>query len=275
MADTTTNPRKAYIDAKIKAGSTKTRAELGKEYDDEQARKATSTANPADLKAKVDRYFPAYSYLLDPNGVFGPDVAQVLADAVAQNYETTRLEGALQNTNFFKTATPEQKAFAKKQLPAAKALISTNADAIKQLARSYNYSLSDAELEMVLTGRPDPVTKTTISQDELTNKMKLAAKGMFPHLSQQIDNGLSLDDIGKNYKSYAAQILEKDPNSIDMFSGPFVAAFDNGKGQQMSLTEWITRLKTDQRYGYQHTQQANQDAKNIGLAIAKAFGKVS
>jgi hypothetical protein len=275
VADTNKNPRKEYIDAKIKAGSTKTRAELGKEYDDEQAKKQTSVANPADLKAKVDRYLPAYSYLLDPNGVFGADVVQVLADAVANNYDATRLEGALQGTKFFQTATPEQKAFAKKRLPVEKALLTTNAQSIKQLARSYNYAISDGELQAVLTGSADPSSGKPITQDELENKMKLAAKGMFPHLSQQIDNGLSLDDIGKNYRSYAAQILEKDPNSIDMFSGPFVSAFDNGKGQQMSLTEWMTTLKSDPRYGYQHTQQANQDATNIGLALAKAFGKVS
>lgn len=274
MADKTPNPRKEYIDAKIKAGTTKTRAELGQEYDEQQSRKATSTANPADLKAKVDRYFPAFSYLLDPNGIFGSDVPQVLANAVAQNYDSTRLEAELNTTNFFKTATPEQKAFVKKKLPSSKASISTEAVSLRELAKSYNYTISDAELQAVLTGAPNPITKVPMSQDELLNKMKLSAKGMFPHLSQQIDNGLSLDDIGKTYKSYAAQILEKDANSIDMFSGPFVAAFDNGKGQQMSLTEWMSKLKSDPRYGYQHTQQANQDATNIGLALAKAFGKV-
>jgi hypothetical protein len=274
VADTTPNPRKVYIDAKIKAGTTKTRAELGQEYDEQQSRKATTTANPSDLKAKVERYFPGYAFLLDPSGSFGSDVAQVLADAVAQSYDTTRFEAALNATKYFKTATPEQKAFAKKQLPTAKAQVASEAVALRQIAKSYNYAISESELQSVLTGTPNPMTKLPMSQDELLNKMKLSAKGMFPHLSQQIDNGLSLDDIGKTYKSYAAQILEKDPNSIDMFSGPFVAAFDNGKGQQMSLTEWMSKLKSDPKYGYQHTQQANQDSTNIGLALAKAFGKV-
>lgn len=274
MAETRTNPRKAYIDSQIKAGSTKTRAELGKEYDDQQARKATTVANPADLKAKVDRYLPAYSFLLDPTGIFGADVAQVLADAVAQNYDAVRFEGALAATNYFKTATPEQKAFAKKQLPVDKAKISAEANNLKQIAKSYNYALSDAELQSVLTGTPMPGTMKTVSQDELLNKMKLSAKGVLPHLSQQIDAGLSLKDIGENYKQYAAQILEKDPNQIDMFQGPFLEAFGNSQTGQMSLGDWVAKLKSDSRFGYQNTRAANRDAQSLALTIAKAFGKV-
>lgn len=273
MAETK-NPRKAYIDAQIKAGSTKTRAELGREYDDQQAKKATTVANPADLKAKVDRYLPAYSFLLDPNGIFGPDVAQVLADAVAQNYDATRFEGALAATNYFKTATPEQKAFARKQLPVEKARISTEANTLKQLAKSYNYAISDAELQAVLTGAPMPGGGKPISQDELLNKMKLSAKGVLPHLSDQIDAGLTLKDISENYKQYAAQILERDPNQIDMFKGPFLDAFGNKETGQMALSDWVAKLKSDPRYGYQNTKAANRDAQSLALTIAKAFGKV-
>ena len=268
------NPRKAYIDAQIKAGSVKTRAELGREYDEKQAKKETTVANPADLKAKVDRYLPAYSFLLDPNGIFGPDVAQVLADAVAQNYDATRFEGALAATNYFTTATPEQKAFARKQLPVDKARISAEANSIKQLAKSYNYVISDAELQAVLTGAPMPGGGKPVSQDELLNKMKLSAKGVLPHLSDQIDAGLSLKDISENYKQYAAQILERDPNQINMFEGPFLDAFGNKETGQMALGDWVAKLKSDPRYGYQNTKAANRDAQSLGLTIAKAFGKV-
>ena len=273
MAETK-NPRKAYIDAQIKAGSPKTRAELGREYDEKQAKKATTVANPADLKAKVDRYLPAYSFLLDPNGVFGPDVAQVLADAVSQNYDSTRFEGALAATNYFKTATPEQKAFAKRQLPAGKAQITVEANELKKLAKSYNYALSEAELQAVLTGAPNPVTRKPVSRDELLNKMKISAKGVLPHLSDQIDAGLSLGDISENYKQYAAQILERDPNQINMFDGPFLDAFGNKETGQMALGDWVAKLKSDPRYGYQNTKAANRDAQSLALTIAKAFGKV-
>ncbi len=269
------NPRKAYIDAQIKAGSVKTRAELGREYDEQQAKKATTVADPADLKAKVDRYLPAYSFLLDPNSVFGKDVAQVLADAVAQGYDVTRFEGALAGTNYFKTATPEQKAFAKRQLPAGKAQITSEANALKELARSYNYVLSDGELQAVLTGAPNPATAAPVSRDDLLNKMKLSAKGVLPHLSEQIDNGLSLKDIGENYKQYAAQILERDPSQINMFDGPFLDAFGNKETGQMALGDWVAKLKSDPRYGYQNTKAANRDAQSLALTIAKAFGKVS
>ena len=108
---TPVNKRKDYIDSQIKAGSAKTRKELGIEYDDLQLRKTTDVANVDDLKAKVLRFLPAYAYLLDKNGPFGPDVAQVLADAVKNDYAAPRLEGELQNTGYFKTAEASVRAF--------------------------------------------------------------------------------------------------------------------------------------------------------------------
>jgi len=33
-------------------------------------------------------------------------------------------------------------------------------------------------------------------------------------------------------------------------------------------------LRTDSKFKYSFTKQANQDATNIGLSIARAFGKV-
>jgi hypothetical protein len=51
-------------------------------------------------------------------------------------------------------------------------------------------------------------------------------------------------------------------------------AFGSKDTGQMSLGDWVAKLKSDQRFGFQNTRQANQDATGIGLAIAKAFGKV-
>jgi len=42
----------------------------------------------------------------------------------------------------------------------------------------------------------------------------------------------------------------------------------------LSMSEWETELRTNGKYKYSFTKQANQDATDIGLSIARAFGKV-
>jgi hypothetical protein len=332
---TPVNDRKDYIDSQIKAGSAKTREELGREYDDLQLRKTTDVANIDDLRAKVLRFLPAYAYLLDRNGPFGADIAQVLANAVRGDYQVARLEGELQNTTYFKTTTASARTFdalkpqdqevvinkakslirnkygnlklddkaigdisrtiarnglddvaagylifstsfgsdPKNLVTPSSALSSVDALRLKTLAKNYNYAITDDEIKTILTGKAAP-GQYPLTEADLLNKMKFQVKGAMPYLSDQIDAGLSLEDIGATYKKYAASVLEMDPNSIDMFDGPFLDAFGNKTTGQMALGDWVAKLKTNPKFGYQNTRQANQDATSIGLSIAKAFGKV-
>jgi hypothetical protein len=156
---------------------------------------------------------------------------------------------------------------------AKNALQGADADAIRQSAKAYGYLVSDAELQAALTG--GMYNGVTVSKDSIVQKAQRVAKGQYQQLSDQIDSGASLDDIFANYKNYAARTLEIDPGTIDFINDPkWQAAFGTKETGQMSLSDWVTKLKSDKRFGYQNTQQANQDATSIGLAIAKAFGKV-
>jgi hypothetical protein len=42
----------------------------------------------------------------------------------------------------------------------------------------------------------------------------------------------------------------------------------------LSLSEWVTTVKSDPTFGWQYTKQANQQATDIALSLARAFGKV-
>ena len=95
-----------------------------------------------------------------------------------------------------------------------------------------------------------------------------------PQLKDQFDAGLSLDQIGSTYRTYAAQLLEKPEDQINMFEGPYLQAFGSKETGQMSLSDWITQVKSDPRFGWQYTKQANQQATDIALTLARAFGKV-
>ena len=158
---------------------------------------------------------------------------------------------------------------------AGRVLEGADADRIRSIGRGWNTKITDAQVQAILTGQPDPVTGLVLTEDALREQLQKQWKGALPHLRDQFDAGLSLDQIGSTYRSYAAQLLETPEDQINMFDGPYLQAFDNGEGSQLSLSQWVEKVKTDPRFGWQYTKQANQQATDIGLTLARAFGKVS
>jgi hypothetical protein len=156
---------------------------------------------------------------------------------------------------------------------ARRALEGADADLIRQNARAYGYAVSDAEVQAALTG--GMYNGISVSSESILQKAQKAAKGAYGHLSDQIDAGLSLSDIFENYKRYAANVLELDESQIDFTKDPkWQAAFGTKESGQMGLGDWVTKLKSDESFGWQFTKQANQQATDIGLTLARAFGKV-
>jgi hypothetical protein len=148
-----------------------------------------------------------------------------------------------------------------------------DADAIRQAARAYGYSVSDAEMQAALTG--GVYNGVAVTKDSILQKAQKSAKGKYFHLADQIDAGLSLEDIFSSYRNYAADALEIDPNQIDFTKdSKWARAFGTKETGQMSLTDWVTTIKSDPSFGWQFTKQANQQATDIGLTLARAFGKV-
>lgn len=156
---------------------------------------------------------------------------------------------------------------------ATRALEGSDADAIRKSARAYGYQVSDAEVEAALTG--GMYNGLAVSKDSILEKAQKAAKGKYFHLADQIDAGLSLDDIFGTYKKYAATLLEVDENEIDYLSDPkWSDAFGTKETGQLSLTDWTQKIKSDSKFGWQYTKQANDQATDIALTLARAFGKV-
>jgi hypothetical protein len=152
------------------------------------------------------------------------------------------------------------------------ALEGGDADAIRIAARAYGYNVSDAEMQAALTG--GMYNGVAVTQDSILQKAQKSAKGKYFHLADQIDAGLSLEDIGGNYRRYAAALLERSEDEIDMFQGPYLEAFGTKETGQLSLTEWNQKVKSDPKFGWQYTKQANDQATDIALTLARAFGKV-
>ena len=140
---------------------------------------------------------------------------------------------------------------------------------LKKIGTSYLSPLSDDRIIESLTGG--------IAEDDVLRITREKAKALYPHLSKQIDAGLTLSDLAYDYQRTAADLLETTPEQIDMTKGKFGLALKSGEGgkeRMLSTSEWIQTIKSDADFGWQYTKQANDQATNIALSIAKAFGKV-
>jgi glucan-binding YG repeat protein len=156
----------------------------------------------------------------------------------------------------------------------ALALKGADADRIRQSVRAYGMIATDAEIEAILTGQAYGPGKVVLTEDALIQKAQVAAKGQYSHLSDQIDAGLTLDDIFGNYKRYAASILQKDPSEIDFTNPLYAEAFGSKETGQLSLNDWTRKLKSDSRYGWQFTDEANQQVNSVVSTLERAFGLV-
>ena len=140
---------------------------------------------------------------------------------------------------------------------------------LKKIGTAYLSPLSDDRIIESLTGG--------ISEDDVLRLSREKAIALYPHLTRQIEAGLTLSDLAYDYQRTAADLLELTPDQVDMSKGKFGLALKTGEGgkeRMMSTSEWIQTIKSDPDFGWQYTKQANDQATNVALNIAKAFGKV-
>jgi hypothetical protein len=157
---------------------------------------------------------------------------------------------------------------------AGRALEGADADRIRQLGKAWNTNVSEEQIKSILTGTPMAGSGLVLTEEGLRQQLQTKWKGAMPHLAKQFDAGLTLSDIGSTYREYAAQLLEQTPDQIDMFKGPYLQAFGTDQTGQLSLTDWTQKIKSDPKFGWQFTKQANDQATDIALTLARAFGKV-
>jgi hypothetical protein len=203
-------------------------------------------------------------------GLTQTDIDEIAKKVARNGLTTTGVKQAVYQYAFRKPAaatTPTAPGMSRNALEGG------DADAIRIAARAYGYNVSDAEMQAALTG--GMYNGVAVTQDSILQKAQKSAKGKYFHLSDQIDAGLSLEDIFSGYRNYAADALEIDPNQIDFTKdSKWARAFGTKETGQMSLTDWTQMIKTDPTFGWQYTKQANQQATDIGLTLARAFGKV-
>jgi hypothetical protein len=150
-----------------------------------------------------------------------------------------------------------------------RAQASTDYKKAQAFGRAFFSNISESTIEQRLTG--------VITDEDLIRQQRELAKTRYSHLGNLIDQGLTLEDIAGSFQRQAAQILERDVNAIDMGSADFETAFnfgEEGKKRMMSSGEWEILLRSDKKYGWDKTENAKREARNLASSIAQAFGRV-
>jgi hypothetical protein len=161
--------------------------------------------------------------------------------------------------------------------PRKLALESSEADALRRIAKAYGFRSSDldAQIESVLTGNMYAPTGTVLTTESFRQKAEQTARGPFPHLKDQFDSGLTLNDIFGNYQQIAARVLELDPSEVDyMRDEKWFDAFGSQKDGLPTLSSWVTKLKTEDKYNWRFTNQANQQVSSVASTLERAFGLI-
>jgi hypothetical protein len=137
------------------------------------------------------------------------------------------------------------------------------------IAKNYFNEAPQSTIENILTGG--------ITVDDFQRQQRVLAKQRYGHLSELIDQGVTLEDLASNYRQSAAKLLEIDPNQIDMSQGEYEVALsfgEEGKKRAMTTGEWEKLLRTDARYGWEKTENAKSEARSLASNIAEAFGRI-
>lgn len=139
-------------------------------------------------------------------------------------------------------------------------------DAFGQWAGQFGIKVSDRTLASyaakVLKGQATP-------QDFLSFVQK-QAKALYPHLSDDIDRGMTLADMAQPFVQTAAVMLEESPDSIQLDS-PHVRWALKGDGKTMvSMQDFEERIRRSKEW--QTTDNARAAYDSFGRQILQDFG---
>jgi hypothetical protein len=147
---------------------------------------------------------------------------------------------------------------------------------VRATANQYGVTLADQTFNQF-------VDKIAVGEETINSFQDYAsaiAKSLYPSLAEQFDAGRTFNQATDNYKQIAANILERDPNSINMTDPTWVQAVTyqpdpkTGEQRMMNMAEWGDYLRKNEALGYQYTTEARSRAYEVADKLANMFGRV-
>ena len=142
----------------------------------------------------------------------------------------------------------------------------TNLLQLKKMASQYGLTLSNNLYANAL----ESIAGNDNTLEGYQNHFKEMAKKRYSQFADELDSGLSMADVIEPYKQSMANILELNPNQIDLKDGQirkmlsYKVPDKKGRGipGQMALTDFEDELRRDTRWQY------TQNARDKGMSIA-------
>lgn len=145
---------------------------------------------------------------------------------------------------------------------------------LRALAQANGVAINDKMLQgwmqAIVRGDSDPKEFETYIRD-------IASK-TFGAYGKQIKAGMNMQDLAAPYIQSMANILELNPNDIDLTDRTIRSALSQkdpktGEPTTMSITDFEDSLRSDKRY--QYTDQAKTQMKAYAIALGKSWGVLS
>jgi hypothetical protein len=199
-------------------------------------------------------------------GFEGSDFTKFVSDSINMGYEGDILKQKVYSEVFKKDESGNY------VNPTALARTQKSADYIstQNIAKAFfNRNPADSDIEKVLTGQ--------MLASDYERQQREFAKTRYGHLSNLLDQGMTLESIASAYQTTASRLLERNINDIDMSTGAFEQAVsfgEEGKKRLMTNSEWEKLLRSDPQYGWEKTNNAKDEARALSANIAQAFGKI-
>jgi hypothetical protein len=148
-------------------------------------------------------------------------------------------------------------------------------DNFMSTARSFGQRISD---DMAGTYAMQ-VAKGDLTEDDVIDKIRRQAAGMFPGYRDLIMQGINVDQISDTYRGWAASLFEVDEDAIDISDPSGIGRYisdalsykdDKGNYSSMPLGMFKQQIRNDPKW--QFTENARNSYLDFGTGLLRQFG---
>lgn len=144
-------------------------------------------------------------------------------------------------------------------------------DFVRKAAADYGVKVSGEWLTQRIKNNVQGIE----DENSIMHSIRQMAKSRYRGFSEQFDQGLTLRDIAEPYRQSYAQLLEVNPNDVDLMDGQIQKALtrsnpDSQKPEPMAVWEFENQLRDDPRW--METNNAREGMLSVGRNILTQMG---